>query len=386
MRKNLCDKLTHNALFSWSLSTTIKINAKIKIIFHATLWILLASCANTKEHPNEISDTSTRVDSTLFLKFTSGVRSVLEDRHGNFWFGSHNEGVARYDGKNMTYFTTENGLSHNQVRTIMEDAYGNVWFECGKGLSRYSNYMLSRYLVRDYTMKDTWRPSAKDIWFKGDEMTGFNEEEGQPGAYRFNGQKMIFQAFPFRISEDDINNYSVSAPIIKGKNMVWFATYGAVIGYDGAGFTILDKDRLNLNDTTGNLHVRSIFEDSQGTLWIGNNGIGVLKYDGDTIVNISKSYGLVPKDSKHNGYASPPGTLEHVFSIAEDKHGNMWFGDRDTGAWRFDGNTFENFTLEDGLTSNHIWAIYKDKKGELWYAMADGSVCRFNGKSFYRVF
>jgi hypothetical protein len=27
------------------------------------------------------------------------------------------------------------------------------------------------------------------------------------------------------------------------------------------------------------------------------------------------------------------------FAIEEDSEGNIWFGDRDTGAWRYDGKT-----------------------------------------------
>ena len=78
--------------------------------------------------------------------------------------------------------------------------------------------------------------------------------------------------------------------------MVWFGTYGAVIGYEGASlptgqarFTIIDNKSLGLNEETGYLHVRSIYEDSKGDLWIGNNGIGVLRYDGDTTINFSAS-------------------------------------------------------------------------------------------------
>jgi ligand-binding sensor domain-containing protein len=49
------------------------------------------------------------------------VRSILEDSKGNFWFGSWKEGVCRFDGERLTYFTMEDGLSDNQIRSIRED-------------------------------------------------------------------------------------------------------------------------------------------------------------------------------------------------------------------------------------------------------------------------
>jgi hypothetical protein len=31
------------------------------------------------------------------------------------------------------------------------------------------------------------------------------------------------------------------------------------------------------------------------------------------------------------------GQWNTFFAIEEDKEGNIWFGDRDTGAWKYDG-------------------------------------------------
>ena len=55
------------------------------------------------------------------LRFEHGVRSIFEDSKGNFWFGTWQEGVARFDGKKLTYFTVEDGLDRNQVRNVFED-------------------------------------------------------------------------------------------------------------------------------------------------------------------------------------------------------------------------------------------------------------------------
>jgi ligand-binding sensor domain-containing protein len=65
------------------------------------------------------------------------VRSILEDSKGNFWFGSWKEGVCRFDGERLTYFTMEDGLSDNQIRSIREDRSGVVWFEGGVGISGF---------------------------------------------------------------------------------------------------------------------------------------------------------------------------------------------------------------------------------------------------------
>lgn len=52
--------------------------------------------------------------------FNGGVRAILQDRDGNYWFGSHFEGVCRVDGEQVRGFTTADGLSSNQVRSVQE--------------------------------------------------------------------------------------------------------------------------------------------------------------------------------------------------------------------------------------------------------------------------
>ena len=171
--------------------------------------------------------------------------------------------------------------------------------------------------------------------------------------------------------------------------MMWFSTYAGVFGYNGKDFTIITDETLGYDRKMNALHIRSIFEDSKGRLWLGNNGIGVLAKDGDSIINFSEQHGMHGmhhSNRKGNSEKSPPGTLEHVFAITEDKNGNIWFGDRDTGIWKYDGKQFENYTTKDGLINDFAISIYDDRNGELWVGTVDGSVYKFSGKTFEKQF
>jgi ligand-binding sensor domain-containing protein len=78
--------------------------------------------------------------------------------------------------------------------------------------------------------------------------------------------------------------------------------------------------------------------------------------------------------------------MEHVFAIEEDLEGNIWFGDRDTGAWKYDGKTMTNYTIDNKLSTPMISSIYNDNNNNLLFGMADGGVYKFNGKSFEKTF
>ena len=154
---------------------------------------------------------------------------------------------------------------------------------------------------------------------------------------------------------------------------------------------MIDDESLGLNEDTGSLHVRCIFEDSTGRVWVGNNGIGVILIDGDTTIKFTQEQGVGRRDRRSGGTMVPqPGdvsdgaaSLHRVFSIGEDRAGNIWFGTNEQGAWRYDGESLRNFTEEDGLASKGIHAIYTDSRGDL--LLGGNGVFKFNGESFDRI-
>lgn len=316
-------------------------------------------------------------ETTSRLRFSSGVRAIFEDSRGRFWFGSHEEGVALCDGSEFTYYTVNDGLSDNQVRTIQEDQAGAIWFGTGNGITSFDG---GKFRIHDAGpgREDAWRPAVGDLWFHGDSAMrqGF---DGQ-GVLRYDGRSLSYLALPLPEKIDKDNPYLVT-DVVKGRGgAIWIATFPAVFKYDGHSFTVISDETVGTEPGSERLHVRSIFEDSRGILWIGNNGLGVLLYDGQAVSNFTNEHGL---GIRENG---PRRSLDRVFSIAEDATGNIWFGTRESGAWRFDGASLTNFTLGDGLASQMVWTIYRDKRGALWLGMGDGSVSRFNGVSFDRIY
>ena len=64
-------------------------------------------------------------------KYLDGIQTIEQDEKGNMWFGSYSEGLWRYDGKNLTHFTTANGLPSNTVKTIYKINTGELIFGIG---------------------------------------------------------------------------------------------------------------------------------------------------------------------------------------------------------------------------------------------------------------
>ena len=355
-------------------------NKKNKLIYLLLILTLNFSCVENKSSEKEIGKLEfVNPSKTDTLKFTSGIRSIFQDSKGNYWLGSHKEGVSYYDGKSFQYFTKFDGLSDNQIRSIQEDTNGNIWFGTANGVSSYNSGKIINHTQTtiDKFSQSEWNKADNDLWFNA----GNNA-----GVFRYSGQKLSYLAFPNpKIVKPD-NVYFVTG-LAKGKNdMLWIGTYAGVFSYNGKEFTIINDETLELKKETGQLHIRSILEDSKGNLWIGNNGIGVLLKSGDSIINFSDKNRLIHPNSSRNGDTSPNSTLEHVFVIEEDSEGNIWFGDRDTGVWKFDGKTMTNYIIDEKLSTPMIWSIYNDNNNNLLFGMANGGVYKFNGKSFDKTF
>lgn len=365
---------------------------QLNLIHLILLLTLHFSCVEKKSTENKLNKTEwVATSATDTLKFTSGIRAIFQDSKGNYWFGSLQEGVALYNGQSFTYFTSNDGLPDNQIHTIQEDKEGVIWFTTQQGVSSYDGTKFVNHtkagleksptnfpMQSNEPVQGQWMKSANDLWF---------EAGTKEGVYRYDGQKLHYLAFPPHKALDPSDNLFAVTSISKGKNnMIWLATYAGVFGYNGNDFAIINDETLGFDKKIAPLHIRSIFEDSKGRLWIGNNGIGVLLKEGEAIINFSEKNNLIHPTSGRKGDKSMPGTLEHIFTIAEDGKGNIWFGDRDAGIWKYDGVKMTNYTRKDGLTNDNALSIFEDHKGVLWFGMADGNIYTFNGQTFEKHF
>ncbi|MGK2864475.1 MAG: two-component regulator propeller domain-containing protein [Chitinophagaceae bacterium] len=110
--------------------------------------------------------------------------------------------------------------------------------------------------------------------------------------------------------------------------------------------------------------VHSSCMDKNGNLWFGTYG-GATRYDGNTFTNFNVTEGLI------NG---------GILSIFKDKEGNLWFGTL-TGVSRYDGRSFTSFTTAHGLADDRVSCIAADNQGNLWFGTLNG-VSKYNGNSF----
>lgn len=73
-----------------------------------------------------------------------------------------------------------------------------------------------------------------------------------------------------------------------------------------------------------------------------------------------------------------------VFALCPDSRGYLWLGTQGGGLSRFDGERFTTLTTADGLLSNYIGALAEDKQQQLWIGTNQG-LCRYGHGTFKSI-
>ena len=328
----------------------------------------------------------------------------LQDKTGNLWFGTLNEGVYRFDGKSFTQFTKKDGLTDNCVNVIIQDRAGNLLLGTPAGICKYDGKTFAAFtdnkVLNNNSISSLLEDKEGNIWFG----TMHN------GVYRYDGKTLANF-----LNKDYTFHHKIHAQIImdmlQDKNgNIWFSSWngGGVWRYDpaaahrtgvdsftnyspSADYYLLNEDGRSFNKPNNDLPTNfqakaivdyrpkdyihddmifSISEDKAGNIWFATRRHGACRYDGKSFASFKEKEGFV-------SYG--------ISSILEDKKGIFWFATGKNGVWRYDGKNFKNFTDKDGLVHNDVWFALEDKRGNMWFGTRGFGLSCYDGKTFTTV-
>ena len=258
------------------------------------------------------------------------VRRIFQDRSGNLWFGTNGDGVARYNGDFLEYFSINEGFGGVAVRGIVEDQDGNIWFGTEGGLTKYDGVSFINFTEKDGLINnDVW-----SLFIDNNEIIWIGTLQG---ISQFDGE--VFTPFTIPEAEPDYNRGVTSAKIVHSimedsKGQMWFGTNAGAYFYDG-------KLVSNISEKNGlcNNAVNDILEDKNGNIWFATHYKGVCFWDGLSFTRIATKQ-------------RASGT--EVWSLYEDASGQIWFPIESFGVYRYNDKTLTNFDKKKGLESGAI--------------------------------
>ncbi len=313
------------------------------------------------------------------------INGITEDRNGAMWFTDQtNRCVTRYDGNHLTRYLhdpkNENSLGGTYPECIVTDSSGIIWIGLyGMGVDRFdpeSNSFTHFRLDPNDTgslMSDTVSAILVDhlgnLWVGNNGgLDRLDQKTGKFRHYRTDGQ-----------DSSSLSCNKVRALYEDHQGTLWVGT-GMVWDYNNAGgLNRLDRSTGRFarymhkasdpHSLISNV-VRAIFEDSQGTFWVGTAGDGLHTLDRKTGLFERHPY----NPSKPNQLSRPPlRTIDdHITFITEDAAKNIWIGTFGNGVNRYDPATrhithYGNNADRSGtFNDNSCWWACASKDGVLW--------------------
>ncbi len=208
-----------------------------------------------------------------YFQFPKQVCSILQDKAGNYWFITLDNGVYRYDGKTFTNF-----LPQEVLMCILEDKTGNIWVGSWAhgGVYRFDGKSFTHFNgLSDDMIKCMLEDKNGDIWF-GTRNHGVDRYDGT-----------VISNFS---KKDGLGNNDVSC-IFEDKNGdIWFGSDFTGVGicsYNRKSFSNVTAKGI-LTDKEGWLYaVMTITQDNAGQLWFGSRGGYIFRYDGKSFTDFS---------------------------------------------------------------------------------------------------
>lgn len=168
------------------------------------------------------------------------INSIYEDKVGNLWLSTEGGGLCRLDPqrKNVTRYSTKNGLPSNFVFKVLEDQKNTLWITTSKGLANFdvtqnkiAVYTKSDGLLNDqFNYNSGFRDADGNLYFGSVQgMIKFNpaafQKKSQPQAVYFTG---------FQVQNREIERSKDS--IILAKSILF--TKHITLPYDQSSFSI----------------------------------------------------------------------------------------------------------------------------------------------------
>lgn len=284
---------------------------------------------------------------------TNGPAELLfGDQQGGLWVGSAGGGLLRWQNNLATVFTGRGGLPASGATALAEDNTGSIWIGTEAGLFWWRRGDLSLLNAVEQ--------------FKGEAITALFRDRkgvlwvGVKGKGVFRGEAGQF----VRLAGGDVEELlkQPHCVLVDHAGRIWIgAVADCVLCNDGGRWQCYRIPRSMAKSQVG-----ALAEESDGTLWAGCAGGGLLQFKENKFVAV-------------NAGDDVPGN--RIKALLTDLEGNLWLG-TEAGLKRLQRKTLFALGQNEGLGFGAVQGLAEVAPGVIWAAKPNGSLYRWDGKDF----
>jgi diguanylate cyclase (GGDEF)-like protein len=280
------------------------------------------------------------------------VQSVYQTRDGALWVGTGG-GLARFDG--MRFVAVESSpvpeLVARPVFGFLQDAEGRLWIGHSRGAAVYRQ---GRFEV-GFGVELT---AGRRVWAFAQAADGAVWAATENGLVRWHdGATRVYR------EADGLPTNRLRALAFDTEGRLWIGTTGGgLVSLVDGRFTVLKPEQ-----GFPHLEVRHLLADPAGGMWAATAGAGLVHVQQGVIRSYTVADGL-PTD--------------HLTVLAHDATGSLWIGTWGSGVSRLKDGRFSTINVAGGLEGDHIWSLRVDREGSLWVGTWHGGLNRLSRRAF----
>jgi diguanylate cyclase (GGDEF)-like protein len=311
------------------------------------------------------------------------VLGMVQDAAGDLWLAT-DLGIARRDATGVHVFGTDSGMPRGTYRGLAADAQGNVWIAVdGAGVARWHAGKFELYGVEQgvpNTAVYALRIDHAGVLWAGTQtgLAYFHDGhfERDPKAAALDGKRIyalqgdrdgnlwmsvlglgICRLNSLRFDCErglpGLGNQVVRSMFEDREGSIWIGTT------DGGAHRISDSKLATVTGAIESNSVRAVWEDAQGTIWGGTDGAGLVSVEPQALTPSKYNVGLISPFTR---------------SLAGDAAGNLWVGSIEGLSRIAADGQIRNFRVADGLPAGIVFSITARKDGGVWAGTQRGLV------------
>jgi len=289
----------------------------------------------------------TRFDGKTFYRFElPGLTTLAVAPDGALWVGGHTD-LKRIPSWNFNQFTLTEWASYHpgpgkasDIASLRFDKSGLLWIGTEDGLFCYKGDQFVAVGPRSPVREIDEAPDGHILVITNEAFIEFAGSEVVPHP-QLAHQLGVKESEIYKVLRDHHGN-------------TWYFT--------AKGLARQSSGQIENLGIYAHISASfAVFEDSQGTIWIGKDG-GLFR---------ATSTGLELVEPRIQ-----------VKSLYEDRDGNLWVGTNGDGLYRLKDRVVRMFTTDDGLPNNLLMTVLIAHDGAIWTGANCGGVSRFDGAHF----
>lgn len=341
-------------------------------------------------------------------------------------WGTVNAAVAQTDQYQFARYSTEKGLSHNQVTCFLKDRQGFVWVGTADGLNRFDGYSFKIFkhapadstTIEDHHINELFEDPEGFIWIKT--AKGFDIYDPKTESVDHDADQA---ARRLGIPDADLTR------IIKTKNGDYWISHNrlGLLKYLTAKKKVL-RIRFNATDQAGKpLVISDLNEDASGNVWVVYTNGFLAKIDGKShkpvyqsgllrarnegnsinhrvfvdmdgepwVYTVKAVRGIFYLDTRNNRLIEGSTTSKElklsnniVSAVVSGPDGRPWIGTDHGGINIVDKRTKTVSVLTYNpndpktISQNSVMALYKDNSGMIWAGTFKRGFCNYHKSIF----